>query len=166
MITRRLCWLAACAVTLLAGQTGLVLAAPAKALSRDSFAQIRASHAGQPLIVHIWGMTCGPCMVELPQWGALLRRYPRMRLVLIQADQAPPQASEQMLAQAGLGRVESWAAAGELDEYLRASIDRLWQGDMPRTLLIAPQGGVTRIQGVADLDQVGQWLNAQSRHKP
>ena len=161
MINRRLCQLAA--VALFAWQAG---AASAASLSKDSFAQIRARHAGQPLVVHIWGMTCGPCMVELPQWGALLRRQPHMRLVLIQADQAPAQAREQVLDQAGLGRAESWAAAGELDEYLRASIDRQWQGDIPRTLLITAQGQVTRIQGVANLAHVSQWLRQQSQPTP
>lgn len=164
MINTRLCQLAAMA--LFAWHAGTVLAAPAAALSKDSFAQIRARHAGQPLVVHIWGMTCGPCMVELPQWGALLRRQPHMKLVLIQADQAPAQAREQMLDQAGLGRAESWAATGELDEYLRASIDRQWQGDMPRTLLITAQGEVTRIQGVANLAHVSQWLRQQSHPRP
>lgn len=166
MMNPRFRRLMACALTMLICQSGGALAAPAGVLNKDSFAQIRARHAGQALVVHIWGMTCGPCMLELPKWGAFLRQRPGVHFVLIQADQAPAQAREQVLGQAGLGQVEGWAAAGELDEYLRASIDLKWQGDMPRTLLITPKGQVTRIQGVADLDQVGQWLRTHTPPKP
>ena len=35
------------------------------------------AHAGQPTVIHFWGLTCGPCLVELPQWGdAAGRRGP------------------------------------------------------------------------------------------
>ena len=105
-------------------------------------------------------MTCGPCLVELPKWGELLRKRPAMNLALIEVDQTPPRASEQALGQAGLAKAESWGVTSPFDEYLRASIDPKWIGDMPRTLLISPTGEVTRMRGVADLGQVGRWLDA------
>jgi hypothetical protein len=142
-----------------------VPARPVHAFTEDSFATIRARYAGKPLVVHIWGMTCGPCIVELPQWGILERKRPGMNLVLIQADQAPAPASEQTLEQAGLGKVESWGVTSELDEYLRASIDPKWVGDMPRTLLISPSGEITRLRGVANLDDVDRWLDRASPGK-
>lgn len=148
-----------CALVLAA--TGAAWAGAALPLGEDSLAQIRARHAGQPLVLHIWGMTCGPCVAELPHWGALLRQRPGMPLVLLQADQVPAGASEPVLARAGLGRLEHWAAVSELDEFLRASIDREWTGELPRTLLIAADGKVTRLRGVADLGQVRRWLDAQ-----
>jgi hypothetical protein len=126
-------------------------------LRQDSFAQIRASHAGQPLVVHIWGVSCSACLSELPRWRALLGQRPGMKVVLIQADEAPGAASAQMIAKAGLQGVPQWTATAELDEYLRASIDPQWMGELPRTLLIAPHGEITRIQGVADVEQVKRW---------
>ncbi len=134
--------------------------AQGRAFSAESFAQIRASHAGRPLIVHLWGMTCGPCLVELPKWGGLLRKRPHMHLVLIQVDQAPQGASEQTLRSAGLLEAEIWYVPSELDEFLRASIDPKWRGEMPRTLLISPGGEVARIAGAADLEQVTRWLDS------
>ena len=50
----------------------LCLAAPACAFDfqpygRGAFAEIVKAHAGRPLIVHFWSVTCPPCLVELPQ---------------------------------------------------------------------------------------------------
>jgi thiol-disulfide isomerase/thioredoxin len=135
-------------------------------LDAETFAQIRARHAGRPLVVHLWGMTCGPCLSELPKWGELYRRRPGMNLVLIQVDQAPPRAGQQTLQAAGLRKAERWSAGSELDEFLRASIDPKWRGDMPRTLLISPGGEIGRIAGVADLAQVERWLDEVSGKRP
>ena len=134
--------------------------AASRVFTSESFAQIRARHAGQALVVHLWGMTCGPCLVELPKWGELHRKRPGMHLVLIQVDQTPPGASEQTLRSAGLRKAESWSIASELDEFVRAGIDPKWRGEMPRTLLISPAGEITRIAGVADLGQVTRWLDS------
>lgn len=133
-------------------------AAPMRDFTTQSFADIRERHAGRPLVVHIWAMSCGPCLVELPRWGELMHRHPGLDLVLVRFDAAPRAASEARLADAGLARVESWAVSSEPDEYLRASVDARWIGDMPRTLLIAPDGAVTTIRGVADLARVEAWL--------
>jgi hypothetical protein len=163
---RRALW-ACTALAWTIGVAGLLgsstaIAAPS-VLTRDSFSLIRARHSGQPLVVHVWGMTCGPCLVDLPKWGELRRQRPDMHLVLIQADQTPPQASEQRLRSVGLVTAENWMAGSELDEFLRASIDPLWQGEMPRTLLIAPNGDITRMSGTGDLSQVRRWLDGHSR---
>ena len=140
-------------------------AAAPQRLTEESFAQIRSHYAGQPLVVHIWGMSCGPCMGELPKWGQLQRAHPGMNLVLIQADFSPPKAAEQTLKDAGLAKAESWAAAQELDEYLRASIDPKWIGDMPRTLLVSSAGKIETLRGVADLAAVRRWLQQQQHAK-
>ena len=56
---------------------------------RGSWAKIRAAHAGQPTVFHFWGLTCGPCLVELPHWGKLLGQRRDLRLVLVAADPLP-----------------------------------------------------------------------------
>jgi thiol-disulfide isomerase/thioredoxin len=147
------------AFVLLMALTGAADAAPERIFERDSYAQIRASHAGRALVVHLWGMTCGPCLVELPQWGALLRKRPELPLVLIQVDASVRAARAKRLAAAGLTRAENWSAASEFDEFLRASIDPVWPGDMPRTLLISPSGEAKTIRGAAKPAEVEQWLD-------
>ena len=127
---------------------------------RDSFTQIRAAYAHKPLVVHIWGLTCGPCLAELPKWGQMRKAHPDMNLVLIQADEGSVDAVEAAVERAGLQGVESWSTRSEIDEFERASIDASWVGDMPRTLLISADGEVTTLKGVVDPGAIARWLAA------
>ena len=132
---------------------------------RGSWAKLRAAHAGQATVIHFWGLTCGPCLVELPNWGKLLAERPDLKLVLVDADPAP-QSPEQVTAaldRAGLGKAESWTFTDRFYERLRYEIDVAWAGELPRTLLIAHDGTVTVLPGVADLTKVRAWLDAQAK---
>ena len=130
---------------------------------RASFTQIRAAYAHKPLVVHIWGLTCGPCLAELPKWGQMRKAHPDMNLVLIQADEGSADAIGAAVEHAGLKGVDSWSTRSEIDEFERASIDASWVGDMPRTLLISADGEVTTLKGVVDPSVISRWL-AASRH--
>jgi hypothetical protein len=132
---------------------------------RGSWAKLRAAHAGQPTIVHFWGLTCGPCLVELPKWGKLLAERKDMKLVLLAADPLPQPADEltATLDRDGLGSAESWAFTDRFYERLRYEIDPRWAGELPRTELIAADGKVTVLPGVADLSKVRSWLDEQAR---
>jgi thiol-disulfide isomerase/thioredoxin len=135
--------------------------AATQTLQPDSAAAIRARHAGHPLVVHVWGVTCAPCVKELPRWGALLKTQPGMQLVLIQIDESSLAEAERRIRTAGLATAESWSVAREPDEFMRASIDPQWSGDMPHTLLVGADGKVERIQGSADFSRVRRWVAAQ-----
>jgi thiol-disulfide isomerase/thioredoxin len=37
---------------------------------RGSWSDIRKAHAGKPTVVHFWGVTCGPCRIEMPNWAS------------------------------------------------------------------------------------------------
>src|SRR5260221_557708 len=58
----------------------LLLALPAAAAAepqpfeRGSWSALREAHAGRPMVVHLWGLTCAPCLVELPRWETVRRR--------------------------------------------------------------------------------------------
>jgi thiol-disulfide isomerase/thioredoxin len=140
-------------------------AADPQSFGRGSWAKLRAAHAGQPTVVHFWGLTCAPCLVELPHWSALQVRRPDLRLVLIAADPVPqdPERLAATLAKAGLDKTESWSFTDRFYERLRYEIDPAWAGELPRTVMIDRDGKVTVLPGVADLAQVRQWLDAQSK---
>jgi thiol-disulfide isomerase/thioredoxin len=131
---------------------------------RGAWQEIRKAHAGQPLVVHFWGVTCGPCRTEMPQWGKFLEEHADLHLVMIDADLVPnlPGAVKTMLEQSGLAAAENWMFDDDFVERLRYEIDPQWQGEIPRTLLIAPDGTMTTIEGVADLDKIRIWLDRQA----
>ena len=140
-------------------------AADPQSFERGSWAKLREAHAGRPTVVHFWGLTCAPCLVELPHWGALQARRPDLRLVLIAADPVPqdPERLAATLAKAGLDKTESWSFADRFHERLRYEIDPEWAGELPRTMMIDRGGKATVLPGVADLAQVRRWLDAQSK---
>jgi thiol-disulfide isomerase/thioredoxin len=135
-----------------------------RAFGRGSWEQIRKAHAGEAVVVHFWGVTCGPCRAELPQWGRLLNKRADLRLVTIDADLVPnaPSAVRAMLKQSGLSaHAENRMFSDGFVERLRYEIDPQWGGDIPRTLLIAPDGTTSALEGVADFARISAWLDAQ-----
>lgn len=144
-----------------------VLALPCAAgelqpFGRGSWTTLRQNHAGKPVVVHLWGLTCGPCLAELPEWGKLARERKDAGIVMIAADPYPvtQAALAATLERNGLSGVESWIFDG-FSERLRFEIDPRWQGELPRTLLIGADASVKVMPGVADLSEVRAWLDAQ-----
>jgi thiol-disulfide isomerase/thioredoxin len=131
---------------------------------RGSWETLRAAHAGHPTVVHFWGLTCAPCLAELPRWGELVRERPDLHVVLVAADQLADDDARisATLEKAGLATVESWGFADRFAARLRYEIDPRWHGELPRTLLIAGDGGTTTFPGVADLAEVRAWADRQA----
>ena len=157
-------------LALLLGLSSLCGAQAAGPLSfeRGSWAKLRSAHAGQPTVIHFWGLTCGPCLVELPHWGKLQAERSDLRLVLIAADPLPQDVDRvaATLAQADLGSTESWSFTDRFYERLRYEIDPAWAGELPRTVMIDGDGKTTVLPGVADLARVRAWLDAQPKPRP
>jgi len=130
---------------------------------RGSWQQLRASHAGKPIIVHFWGLSCAPCLTELPQWGQLMRQRPDVGLVLIAADPVPeePRQMTATLTKAGLASAESWTFADRFAERLRFEIDPDWAGELPFTLCITRDGKISRVAGTVDFAAIRAWIDSQ-----
>src|SRR5882762_2061562 len=100
-----------------------------KPFGRGSWQDILRAHAGRPTIVHFWGVTCGPCKVELPQLGGFMRDHAAIDVVTISADLVPdlPGATRSMLEKSGLGSAENWIFDDGFVERLRFEIEPAWQ---------------------------------------
>jgi thiol-disulfide isomerase/thioredoxin len=135
-----------------------------KPFARGSWQQLLHSHAGRPTLVHFWGVTCGPCKVELPQLGELMKQHPKIDVVTISADLVPNLASatKSMLQTAGLSSAENWIFDDGFAERLRYEIDPSWQGDIPRTVLISRDGDITTIEGSAEIATLEKWSAEQA----
>jgi thiol-disulfide isomerase/thioredoxin len=132
---------------------------------QGSWQALRAAHMRRPTIVHLWGLTCAPCRVEMPEWGKLLQQVPRVDLVTIHAERSPPKQKlvTDMLADAGLLTAENWMFSDAFQQRLRYEIDPKWQGELPVTLLVGRDGATDVIVGPADLAIVRKWIEAQAR---
>jgi len=134
-----------------------------KPFGRGSWNDILRSHAGRPTIVHFWGVTCGPCKVELPLLGEFMKVHPAIDMVTVSADLVPdlPVATRSMLANSGLQSAENWIFSDGFVERLRFEIDPGWQGDIPRTMLISREGTITTIEGAAEIADLNKWSDQQ-----
>ncbi len=139
-------------------------AAELRPFVRGSWQEVLAANAARPAVVHFWGLTCAPCLTELPHWAEFRRARPGLRLVMIAADPAPADANDlaTTLDKAGLNGVESWAFADPFSERLRYEIDAKWRGEMPRTILVGRDGTTKVMIGLADLRAVGAWYDAET----
>jgi thiol-disulfide isomerase/thioredoxin len=134
------------------------------AFQRGSWQAILHAHAGRPTMVNFWGVTCGPCKVELPLLGQFVKDNPGIAVVTVNADLVPnaSDATLSMLAKAGLSSTENWTFSDGFVERLRFEIDPNWQGEIPRTMLIAHDGKITTIEGIVDFAKVRKWFDAQN----
>ena len=134
-----------------------------KSFERGSWQQVLRSHAGRPTLVHFWGVTCGPCKVELPELGEFMKRNPSVDVVTIDADLVPNSdaAVLSMLQGAGLSSAENWMFSDGFAERLRYEVDPAWQGDIPRTILISKNGDGLTIEGSAETAVLQKWSDEQ-----
>ena len=139
-----------------------------KPLVGGSWQELLKEHAGKSLVVHFWGLTCAPCIAELPRWAALQRERPNMAIVLVASDPAPADLDAQaaVLNKAGLSEVESWSFADPFTERLRHDIDPRWRGELPRTIQVGRDGTRNATVGPADLRAIRNWFYADVGRKP
>jgi thiol-disulfide isomerase/thioredoxin len=130
---------------------------------RGSWAELRQAHAGKPMVYHFWGVTCAPCIAELPHWTQLVSERKDMNLVMIAADPVPEKPADlaRALAKAKLSVKESWHFADNFAQKLYFEVDPRWRGELPFTKLVAADGTAKVIRGVVKLADIKAWLDAQ-----
>ena len=147
------------ATILMAAASALPAPSALKPFERGTWQRLLRSHAGHPTLVHFWGVTCGPCKVELPLLGQFMKDHPGVDVITISADLVPnlPAATQSMLDKAGLSTAENFIFDDGFVERLRYEIDPAWQGDIPRTMLISRDGTITTIEGSAEIADLEKW---------
>ena len=142
------------AAALLAWALGItsVCAGDIAPYGRGDLAVIRAAHAGRYLVVHYWSLTCLPCMVEMPRLAAFSRDRPDIDFVYVAAD---PITSR--LTRSGLAGAKAFVFADDFVERLRFEADKTWHGELPFTLLIAPDGRTETHLGEIDAAILQRW---------
>jgi len=131
---------------------------------KGSWQELKQLHAGRPAIVHFWGLTCGPCLTELPQWGKFASDA-GVDLVMVAADPVPEPAPSLLatLAKARLDHTEAWVFADPYTERLEYEIDPDWRGELPLTVLLGRNGSTESVLGTTDFAQLRNWTQSQTR---
>ena len=139
-------------------------AAEQRSFSRGSWQELRQEHSGRSLVVHFWGITCGPCLVELPNWARFIRERPELDVIMVAADPvvAEPGATAAALSKAGLAAVENWIFSDPFTERLAYEVDPQWVGELPYTLLIRSDGSAKAILGAVDFSEIRDWADRQT----
>ena len=147
--------LAAC-LLLLAG----LAQAEVRPFVAGSLAQIEQESPGQAFILSLWSATCTHCPAELQALGALARRHPNLRIVLVATDTPAETAELQRLAAShGLAGQAQWVFADAQPERLRYEIDRRWYGELPRTYFYDRQHRRHGRSGVVPAGELERWVD-------
>jgi thiol-disulfide isomerase/thioredoxin len=106
----------------------------------------------KPLVVHAWASWCGPCLAELPEMVAELRKRP-VDVLWVNLDEKPEAAARVWKK---LGKVRGQAVRAQAAAL--HPLDEKWEGDLPATWLLGADGKVTVSQhGRSDLPEL--WKN-------
>lgn len=134
-----------------------------KPYARGAFAQLTKAHAGRPLIVHFWSVTCPPCLVELPQWAKFAAEKRGIDLVFVNTDSDEDRARAQArIEKAGLSNADHYGFADDFVEKLYFEADKTWRGELPFTALVGPDGGVVTVTGAIDDPLIVEWLEKRA----
>lgn len=134
-----------------------------KPYGRGAFAQLTKAHAGKPLIVHFWSVTCPPCLAELPQWAKIVAEKKAIDVVFVNTDGDEDRARAQArIEKAGLTNAAHYGFADDFVEKLYFEADKTWRGELPFTALIAPDGGLVTVTGAIDDPLIVEWLEKRS----
>ncbi len=134
-----------------------------KPYGRGAFAQLTRAHAGRPLIVHFWSLTCPPCLVELPQWAKFAAEKRGIDFVFVNTDGDEDRARARMrIEKAGLLGADHYGFADDFVEKLYFEADKTWRGELPFTALVAPDGGVVTVTGAIDDPLIVEWLEKRA----
>ncbi len=131
----------------------------AEPLRVGDMAKIRASFKGRPLLLHIWSLTCAPCLAEMPQWAERIRKNPGVAFVFINTDGARQSAAAaRRLALYGVKPARSMVYADDFVERLQYDIAPDWLGELPRTQGLSGQGASWVVLGPVSDAQFSQWV--------
>ena len=154
--------IAARMVLLLALTSVPAFAQLAEPLHAGDMANIRASLKGRPALLHVWSLTCAPCLAEMPNWAQRIRQYPGVAFVFINTDGTRYAAAvTHRLAASGVKPMRSLVFADDFVERLQYEISPAWQGELPRTEWICADGQSRVVLGPVTDAQLRRW-NLQS----
>jgi thiol-disulfide isomerase/thioredoxin len=104
------------------------------------------SQIGKPAIIRFWGMWCGPCMVDMPNWLSVIRQlrapngqFQDMNILTVHVGLAP--SSGDSLAQWTADQAPD-VATPVVDDATYAIMKAVGVKGTPSTIYVSPQGRI------------------------
>ncbi|WP_082878117.1 redoxin domain-containing protein [Methylobacillus sp. MM3] len=142
-----------------------VMAADLKPFHPASRTAIEQAHAGQPFVLAFWSVDCAYCPEEIRHLGALVRKRPDIRLVLVSVDgmEMKSEVGTKLAEYLPDGKGERWIFAADDPDRLYFAIDRKWHGELPRTYFYDGKGDVQGRSGVVSSTWLVEWARSIAR---
>ena len=134
-----------------------------KLASADDLKALRKNPTGKLLLVDFWATWCGPCVKALPEFQTMYRMYRHRKFDVITVSANYPDAKAAVTEELQQEHASTTNLLfGAMDIYsLMAAFDPEWNGALPYTVLIKPDGEVIyRHQGDVDALEVRRLIQA------
>jgi thiol-disulfide isomerase/thioredoxin len=95
-------------------------------------------------LVNVWATWCGPCVIELPELVEMNRMYRKrpFEMITISMDEPEKKAlALEKLKELKVATTNTIYTGADRDKFMEA-LDPKWEGPLPHTMLIAPDGKV------------------------
>ena len=139
-------------------------AAAAEAVRARKLAGVLRAHAGRPTLVHFWGVTCGPCKVELPLLGQFMkapsRRSTWSRSAPISFRTCRPPRSR-CSTRPGCRRPRTGSSTTVLSSGCGSRSIPPGRATSRARMLISRDGTITTIEGSAEMADLEKWSGQQ-----
>ena len=111
----------------------------------DGVKKLAANEGGKKLrLVNVWATWCGPCVIELPQLVEMNRMYRQRPFEFITISMDQPEKKDRALEKLKELKVAAtnYIYTGDDRDKFMEALDPKWEGPLPHTMLIAPDGKV------------------------
>jgi thiol-disulfide isomerase/thioredoxin len=129
---------------------------PFRSFGLGDWSKLTSSSGQKPIVIHFWGVTCGPCMAEMPKWGAFVAKNKDLHIVFIQVDEVTKAKMSRFIIRSHLEAAENYTLTEPFDEIIRYEVDPKWQGETPVTFLISKSSN-KRLSGPVNFDTIKSW---------
>jgi peroxiredoxin len=124
-----------------------------EALDEAGVAKLGKNEGKKLLLINVWATYCGPCVTELPEFVTMNRMYRRRNFETITISIDDPEKKEDVLKvlKEKKAALTNFIATVPKRDTFADLLDKEWQGPLPHTLLIAPDGKIIyRKTGVSE----------------